>query len=235
MAEAQEKTESKPASKVVVPRKADWKGRLAAAAIYCAIRMMAWTIRFRFDEDSEFMKQGKPGPVIFCVWHNRLFLSPVVYEKWQKRLGMKRSMAGLVSASRDGGMLAAIFEKFGMTAVRGSTSRRGAQALLEMTSQAEKGLDLSVTPDGPRGPCYTVQHGVVSLASVTGVPTLPVSFKIGWKISLGSWDRFQIPLPFSRCDIKVGGLLHVDRDISKEKREEARQELERRMQAITED
>lgn len=233
MAEAQATSDSNP--KLVVPKKADWKGRLAATAIYCAIRTMAWTIRFRFDEDAEFLKQDAPGPVVFCVWHNRLFLSPVVYDKWQKRLGMKRHIAGLVSASRDGGMLAAVFEKFGMTAVRGSSSRRGAQALLEMTSKAEEGHDLSVTPDGPRGPCYNVQHGVVSLSQVTGNPVLPVSFKIGWKISLKSWDRFQIPLPFSRCDIKVGKLLQVERDISKAGREKARQELERRMNEITED
>ncbi len=235
MAETPANSESEPAPKVVVPKQADWKGRLAASAIYWTIRVVSWTIRFRFDEDSEFLKREPRGPVVFCVWHNRLFLSPVVYEKWQKRLGMKRRIAGLVSASRDGGMLAAVFEKFGLTAVRGSSSRRGAQALLEMTSKAEDGYDLSVTPDGPRGPCYTVQHGVVSLSQVTGNPVLPVSFKIGWKISLGSWDRFQIPLPFSRCDIRVGELLQVGRDVSREEREQVRRELERRMQAITED
>ncbi len=233
MAEADKAKDATP--KVVVPRKADWKGRLAAWAIYWTIRSVSWTIRFRFDEKSSFFRGEKPGPLIFCVWHNRLFLSAMVYEKWRKRLGMKRRMAGLVSASRDGGMLAAIFEKFDMTAVRGSSSRRGAQALLEMTSQAEQGLDLSVTPDGPRGPCYSVQHGVVSLAQVTGIPVLPVSFRLSWKISLKSWDRFQIPLPFSRCDIEVGEMLRVDREISKEAREEARQELERRMRGITQD
>lgn len=223
------------APRVVVPKQVDWKGRLAAFAISWTVRLMSWTIRFRFDESAKFFAEKNPGPMIFCVWHNRLFLSAVVYRRWQKRIGMKRSLAGLVSASRDGAMLSHVFKSFGITAVRGSSSRRGAQALLEMTSQAEKGLDLTITPDGPRGPCYDIQPGIMSLAQVTGVPVLPVSFHIRWKIQLKSWDRFQVPLPFTRCDIKVGEPLKVGRDISKAEREEARQELQRRMREITED
>lgn len=232
MAEA----ESAPqAPRVVVPKQADWKGRLYASAISWAVRLMSLTIRFRFDESSRFLAQKSPGPIIFCVWHNRLALSAVIYQKWQKRIGAKSDMAGLVSASRDGAMLSHIFKKFGITAVRGSSSRRGAQALLEMKSRAEEGFNLTITPDGPRGPCYDIQHGIMSLAQVTGIPVLPVSFRIRWKISLPSWDRFQIPLPFSRCDIQVGEPLKIGRDISKEEREEARLELQRRMREITED
>ena len=232
MAEAETAPE---APRVVVPKQAGWKGRFAAFAISWAVRIMSWTIRFRFDDSAKFFAEKNPGPMIFCVWHNRLFLSAIVYQKCQKRIGMKRAMAGLVSASRDGAMLALIFKQFGITAVRGSSSRRGAQALLEMTSQAEKGLDLTITPDGPRGPRYDVQHGIMSLAQVTGIPILPVSFHICGKLQMPSWDRFQIPLPFTRCDIKVGEPLTVGRNISKEKREKAREELERRMREITVD
>ena len=99
MAEAETAPE---APRVIVPQQADWKGRFAAFAISWAVRIMSWTVRFRFDDSAKFFAEKNPGPMIFCVWHNRLFLSAIVYQKWQKRIGMKRAMAGLVSASRDG-------------------------------------------------------------------------------------------------------------------------------------
>ena len=80
----------------------------------------------------------------------------------------------MVSASRDGGILAGILEQFGVKPVRGSSSRRGPQALLEMTTWAERGYDLAITPDGPRGPRYKVQEGVISAAQLTGLPIVPV-------------------------------------------------------------
>ena len=83
-------------------------------------------------------------------------------------------MAALVSASKDGGFLSGILELFGVQPVRGSSSRRGPQALLELTTWAERGHDLTITPDGPRGPCYQVQDGVMSLAQLTGLPIVPV-------------------------------------------------------------
>ena len=109
-----------------------------------------------------------------------------------------------MSASRDGAFLAAILERFGVQPVRGSSSRRGAQALLELTTWAERGYDLAITPDGPRGPRYVVQDGAMSLAQITGLPIVPVSYFLKWKIQLKSWDGFQIPLPFSICEVTAG-------------------------------
>ena len=84
-------------------------------------------------------------------------------------------MAAMVSASKDGGFLASILECFGVQPVRGSSSRRGPQALLELTGWAERGYDLAITPDGPRGPRYVVQEGIIALAQVTGLPIVPAS------------------------------------------------------------
>jgi lysophospholipid acyltransferase (LPLAT)-like uncharacterized protein len=144
-------------------------------------------------------------------------------------------LAGLVSASRDGAFLAAILECFGVRAVRGSSSRRGPQALLELVTWMERGYDVAITPDGPRGPCYIVQDGALALAQMTGMPTVPVSYHLSWKLRLKSWDRFQIPLPFSRCEINIGRILRVPREISNGDRESLRQELEGEMRAITRD
>jgi lysophospholipid acyltransferase (LPLAT)-like uncharacterized protein len=105
----------------------------------------------------------------------------------------------------------------------------------ELVSAAAEGCDLAVTPDGPRGPRYEPHPGVVSLAQLTGLPIVPVSFRLGWKWTLRSWDRFQVPLPFSRCEVIFGEPLWVPRSIDEAGREEARIALKDRLTAITRD
>jgi lysophospholipid acyltransferase (LPLAT)-like uncharacterized protein len=119
--------------------------------------------------------------------------------------------------------------------VRGSTSRRGPQALLELTTWAERGYDLTITPDGPRGPCYQIQEGVMSLAQVTGLPVVPVAFNVNWKLRVKSWDRFQIPLPFTRCEVVVGRVMRVPAETTDAERESLRQQLEAELRAISRD
>jgi len=220
---------------VVVPHQARWHQRLAAAAIYFSIRALAATIRFRLDDPAGFFNGAPREKIIFAIWHNRLALSAVLYRKYILKFAPERRMAGMVSASRDGGLLAQLLELFGIEPVRGSSSRRGPQALREMVSFGERGYDLAITPDGPRGPCYVVHEGVISTAQLTGLPIVPASYHLNWKIRLKSWDRFQIPLPFARCEIRVGKILRVPRDISDADREKLRQELETEMRAISKD
>jgi hypothetical protein len=220
---------------VVVPHKAKWHQRLAAALVYLLIRGIAGTVRFKLNDGSGLFKGEPPEKLIFAIWHNRLALSAVLYQRHVLKFAPERRMAGMVSASRDGGLLAQVFEHFGIEPVRGSSSRRGPQALLEMVSFAERGYDLAMTPDGPRGPCYTVQDGVVSTAQLTGLPIVPVSYHLNWKIRPKSWDRFQIPLPFARCEITVGHILRVSRAASDPEREKLRQQLETELRAITRD
>jgi lysophospholipid acyltransferase (LPLAT)-like uncharacterized protein len=138
-------------------------------------------------------------------------------------------LAALVSASKDGALLAAVLGRFGVEQVRGSSSRRGPQALLELASHARKGYDLAVTPDGPKGPRYVVQHGVISLAQVTGLPIIPVTCNTESKICLSSWDRFQIPLPFSACELILNEPIFVPREADEAIREERRSALQARM------
>ena len=137
-----------------------------------------------------------------------------------------RKLAALVSASKDGALLAAVLGKFGVEQVRGSSSRRGPQALLELATRGEMGYDLAVTPDGPKGPRYIAQAGVISLAQITGFPIIAVTCNTRRKISIKSWDRFQIPLPFSRCELILNKPLFVPREACAVRREELRKELE---------
>jgi lysophospholipid acyltransferase (LPLAT)-like uncharacterized protein len=219
-------------SGVIAPQSLKWHHRLAASLIYCLIRTVACTLR-RHWEIHPGMDQ-LPTPAIYTIWHNRLLLGLILYRDYKAKM-TRPSLAAIVSASKDGGVVARILEHFGVQPVRGSSSRRGPQALLELTTWAERGYDLAITPDGPRGPCYVAQSGVIALAQVTGLSIAPASYELGWKFTLKSWDRFQIPLPFSKCLFKFGDPVSVPRDASEAEREALRELLEERMNKMTVD
>ena len=222
-------------SGVVVPHAPRWYQRLGALLIYLAGRAYTMTLRIRWDEHSASSPQEINGPAIYSLWHNRLILCMEALHQQRRRRDLGKGFAALISASKDGAFLAAILERFGLQPVRGSSSRRGPQALLELTSWAECGFSLAITPDGPRGPRYIVQEGVMSLAQLTGLPIVPFSFYAHRKIKLNSWDGFQIPLPFSRCDLSLGKPIQVPRDATDAQREEMRKSLEEALKAISRD
>lgn len=222
-------------SGVVVPNQPKWHQRLAARLVYAFARGLAATLRFKLHDASGFFSEVPQEKIIFAIWHNRLALALILYERYLGQRDRDRKMAALVSASRDGALLARILELFNVQPVRGSSSRRGAQALRELVTWGERGHDLAVTPDGPRGPRYVVQEGVISAAQLTGLPIVPVSYRLSWKITFKSWDRFQMPLPFARCDIMTGPALRVPREATAEEREALRQQLEERLRTITRD
>ena len=148
---------------------------------------------------------------------------------------MVESLCAMISASRDGAFFASLVEPFGVVAIRGSTSRRGPQALLEATTRMEKNYSVAITPDGPRGPAYQVQEGIIHLAQLTGRPIIPMSNYTRRKITCRSWDKFQIPLPFARCELRWGRPIRVPRDATEETREQLRLDLEKAMMDITTD
>jgi lysophospholipid acyltransferase (LPLAT)-like uncharacterized protein len=220
---------------VIVPHSPKWHQRLGAWILWAVFTLVSATLRYRINDPHGFMTRKDIAQVVFCTWHNRLALSMKLHSAFRRRHHQTAGLAGLVSASRDGAFLAAILERFGIQPVRGSSSRRGPQALLELTTWAERGYDLAITPDGPRGPRYVVQDGAMALAQVTGLPIVPASYHLQWKIQLKSWDRFQIPLPFSRCEIIIGQVMRVPREASDAERESLRQQLEIEMRAISRD
>jgi len=205
---------------LVVPHRPKPLQHFVAWLVFMVERSVTATLRCEWRDGSGLAEATSGQPVIFCLWHNRLAISMLVHRRHPRKL------AALVSASKDGALLAAVLGTFGVEQVRGSSSRRGAQALLELTSRAELGYDLAVTPDGPRGPRYVVQKGVISLAQVTGLPIVPVTCNTNRKISLKSWDGFQIPLPFSRCELILKEPMLVPREACEVKREALRLELE---------
>ena len=221
-------------SGVVVPHEPKWYQRAFAWLVFISLRALARTLRLRWIGPEGMMENPPSGAAIFCIWHNRLSLCMKAYRHYSRRRDTP-GMAAMVSASRDGGALAAILECFDIRPVRGSSSRRGHQALLELTTWAERGFDLAITTDGPRGPCYVVSDGVIFLAQLTGLPIIPFSFYARRKIRLKSWDRFQIPLPFSRCEMSFSKPIHVPREASDAERETIRRQLEQILKDISHD
>jgi lysophospholipid acyltransferase (LPLAT)-like uncharacterized protein len=217
------------------PRPLRWYHRGAATLGYALLEGLGATIRLRGVMPESLISIPTDQPIIFCIWHNRLALSLFLYRFYVREQKRQSRLAGMVSASRDGGILARILEHFDAQPVRGSTSRRGPQALLELTTWAERGYDLAITPDGPRGPKCIIQPGIIALAQLTGLPILPVSYRVNWKHRLKSWDRFQIPLPFACCTYLVADPLLIPRNASDAEREHLRFELETRMRSLTDD
>jgi lysophospholipid acyltransferase (LPLAT)-like uncharacterized protein len=129
---------------------------------------------------------------------------------YYRRYCRGRTALALISRSRDGQYISDIAACFGVRSARGSTSRHGlAAALAAVHAARDERLDLVVTPDGPRGPRYQVQPGVLRLAQATGRPIVSVTTHVRWKKVLRSWDLFQIPLPFSRCELVSGDPIFV--------------------------
>jgi lysophospholipid acyltransferase (LPLAT)-like uncharacterized protein len=223
------------AAGVVIPHRPKWHQRLLAWLIVACIRAVASTLRYRWEDPFGAFSGHPSGPAIYCFWHNRLALCIVPYWHYLRTGNVTPGMAALVSASKDGGLLSEVLECFGVEPVRGSSSRRGAQAILELTTLADRGYSVSITPDGPRGPCYEVQEGALSLAQLTGLPIVPYSCNLGWKIRVKSWDRFQIPLPFSRCEMLFAQPITVPREATDAEREELRRRLEASLRSITRD
>jgi len=222
-------------SGVVIPEHPRWHQKLAAFLIHHLLSAIALTLRIRHVDRAGLREGRLRQPAIYCIWHNRLALSMKSYHGYIKKYNQSAGLAAMASASRDGGMLIAVLEYSGVQPVRGSSSRRGPQALRELTTWAKRNYDLAITPDGPRGPRYVVQEGIIALAQLTGFPIIPVTFNLGWKISVKSWDRFQIPLPFSRCEMIFDEPMRIPRDTSETKRETFRKKLEDTLKKISQD
>ncbi|HEV7867456.1 MAG TPA: lysophospholipid acyltransferase family protein [Chthoniobacteraceae bacterium] len=192
---------------------------LLACLIAFVIRAVGATLRIRLRDEAGYFTGQHCGPYVFAFWHNRAFVMPVVFARfYRKRNVPPKGLVILTSASGEGTLLAQIIGRFGMSVVRGSSSRRGAAALRELTARIEGGFDVAVTPDGSRGPVYRIGPGIIFLAGKTGVPLMPIHVRYSHCVRLKSWDSFMIPLPFSRVDVVLKNAIHVtDGDVESQR------------------
>jgi lysophospholipid acyltransferase (LPLAT)-like uncharacterized protein len=176
------------------------------------IRLIGSTLRVTEDDGANILRRPDHPPLIYAFWHNRVGLIPYFYE----RDASGRPLFVFISLSRDGQFITDVAERFGVKAVRGSTSRRGTKAALEVRAARDPHADIAITPDGPRGPRYQIQPGLLRLAQATGRPIVAVTYQLKWKIEMKSWDRFQVPLPFSPCRLVTRGPIAVPEDATED-------------------
>jgi lysophospholipid acyltransferase (LPLAT)-like uncharacterized protein len=159
------------------------------------LRLWLATLRFRCNVDRI---DDSEGPVVLLLWHDKLFVS-----SWIANRYFSRPVTALISTSKDGAWLVAFFKFMGITAVRGSSNRRGAAALITLTRSMRAGNHTGITPDGPKGPALEFKSGAVSLARLTRSPFVVMGIRYFSCWRMRSWDRFAMPLPFSRVDVTL--------------------------------
>ncbi len=164
----------------------------------------------------------KTENVIYAFWHNRMLL--LIYTHRRQGINV------IVSRSRDGEMISRTAQRFGFETVRGSSSRGGGPAQLGLLKKLAGGEDVAVTQDGPQGPRYHAQMGVIHLAQKSGCSVIPVAVGASKKKVLRSWDGFLVPCPFARAIFIYGEPLEVSPHSNLE---EKRRELEKRLAEVT--
>lgn len=180
---------------------------------------LKWNVSGREHEDAITNAGHQP---IHCLWHGRI-LPSILYLQ-------HRGVVVIISENYDGEWIARITRKFGYGTARGSTSKGGPKALRQMVREVEsKGV--AFTLDGPRGPAEVAQLGAVWLAKVTGNPLLPFHSEAASNWTLNSWDRTQIPKPFTTVAVVVGKPIYVPPDADERALEELRVTLESALHA----
>jgi lysophospholipid acyltransferase (LPLAT)-like uncharacterized protein len=198
---------------------------LIAALGYRIVALLGSTLRWRTEglEHLAAVAAGGRQPVM-AFWHGRIL--PATY------FFRRRGIVVITSENFDGEWIAGIIERFGYGTARGSTSRGGRKALLQLTRDMAAGKAAGFTVDGPRGPAGVAQAGAVWLARATGNPVLPFHLEASRHWTLHSWDRTQIPKPFATVSLVVGEPFDVPGGGDDEAIESARTLLEARLHAL---
>ena len=181
----------------------DWRLVAAAAVGPLFLRALARTWRIRtVNVGVVDALRARRTPFVFCLWHGQML--PLV---WQHR---REGIAVLISAHRDGEIIARIVQALGFRTVRGSTTRGAGRALLGLVRELERGREVAVTPDGPRGPAKRFAPGALVAAYRCEAPIVAIAAHADRAWRLESWDRFLIPKPFARVTIAYGDAARVD-------------------------
>ena len=211
----------------------DWRKspakRFQAAAIaaigYPLIKALGLTLRWRVEGVQHLDAVAASGhqPIV-GLWHGRI-LPGVLYLQ-------RRGIVAITSDNFDGEWAARIIRRFGFGTARGSTSRGARKAMRQLVRDMAGGKGAGFTLDGPRGPARLVQPGAIWLAKVTGNPVVPFHLEATSHWTVKSWDRTQIPKPFTTVALAIGEPLYVRRDLDADGLETARVDLEHRLSAL---
>jgi len=200
----------------VRPLRTPWVQSVLAWLFAAWLKLCLSTTRWRHaDREVAEAIWTAGGGVIVCFWHSRLTLAP---QAWPA--GRAQEPRVLVSLSQDGEFIARAVERLGFPAIRGSSSKKGAPdkakggaaAFRDTLRWIQNGGAVAITPDGPRGPVETMAEGAVMLARVSGAPVLLIGLASGPAITLDTWDRGRLPLPFGRGAVVYEGPIRIGRE-----------------------
>lgn len=199
--------------------------RAADLTFFLLIKLIGRTTRFEVEGWEHWEAAASHGSLpIYTFWHNRVFLSTYF---WQRR-----RIVVMTSQSFDGEYIARFIQRFGYGAARGSSTRGGVGAVVEMVRLMRAGSPTAFTIDGPKGPRYVAKMGAVLLAKKTGYPVLPftVTCRNFWEAK--SWDAFQLPKPFTRARVEIAPPIFVPPDADEQMLEAKRDELQHALDEI---
>ena len=206
------------------------RARWLVAFGFHLLRLWERTLRYEIDDRAGILGRPITENYIAALWHNRLLIFPFVL----RRFFPQRHGAALISASRDGDLLADAVRRFGYDVVRGSSSRLGASAILQLTQVLASGGDVVITPDGPRGPAYELGPGIIFLSQKSGAAVVPVNLEYSRCWRLGSWDRFIVPQPFAKVRVLIDQPHKIKPTTKPEEFESERLALQNAMMALVE-
>jgi lysophospholipid acyltransferase (LPLAT)-like uncharacterized protein len=203
--------------------------RLQAAAIatigYPLINALGQTLRWRVEglEHLEAVRASGRQPIM-SFWHGRILPATVYFRR--------RGIVVITSENFDGEWIARIIERFGYGTARGSTSRGARRAMLQLVREMKRGKPAAFTLDGPRGPARVAQPGATWLARATGNPVLPFHIEAAAHWTMRSWDRTQVPKPFTTVALAIGAPIDIPASTSDEDLDRVRRDLQSRLQAL---
>jgi lysophospholipid acyltransferase (LPLAT)-like uncharacterized protein len=204
-----------------------WKRAQAAAISAVGVPVVAAlgaSLNWKAEGLEHLHFGGNGRRPIMAFWHGRVLAATYYFRR--------RGIVVMISENFDGEWIARIIEQFGFHTSRGSSSRGGQRALLKLKREMERGLPSGFAVDGPRGPARKAQPGAVWLAKLTGNPIVPFHMEASSYWSLKSWDRTQIPKPFSTVALAVGKAIDVPVDADEATLEAKRLEVEGALTAL---
>jgi lysophospholipid acyltransferase (LPLAT)-like uncharacterized protein len=201
------------------------QARLIPAVGYPFIAALGATFRWRSEGAEQYQRVLATGrQPIMAFWHGRILPATVYFQR--------RGIVVITSENFDGEWIAGIIERFGYGTARGSTSRGAVRALVQMKREMTAGKPAAFTVDGPRGPAKVAQPGAIWLAQATGNPIIPFHIESDRHWTANSWDRTQIPKPWSTVAIAIGEPLEIARGGDEPAIEAGRLALEDRLRAL---
>ena len=186
--------------------------------IWALTYLMALTLRYTFKGKETFDKFISKNPTVAVFWHGEFFLLPYLYRK--------QKVATFVSPSKDGNISNAVLRRYKFGRIRGSSTRGGVSASREAINYIKNGYAIGITADGPRGPYHKLKPGAVWIAQQMNIPVVPVTVRLKNSLKLGSWDKFAIPVPFTKVIVIYGELI----DIKTKSRQEAVEVVQKKLE-----